>query len=72
MTGSTLIETKNAYINLQRKIREKEGFFLAWITDGSAWQTMKTTVAQCFREIDFPMNYTIASEKLDRVVSELV
>lgn len=71
-TGSKPIETANAYIDLQRKIREREGFSFVWITDGPAWEKMKPTVAQCFKEIDFPLNYTIASEKLDEVVSLLL
>jgi type II restriction enzyme len=71
-TGSKPIETANAYIDLQRKIRERGGFSFIWITDGPAWEKMRPTVLQSFREIDFPMNYTIASEKLDRVVSALL
>lgn len=71
-TGSKPIETANAYIDLQRKIHEKSGFSFIWITDGPAWEKMRLTVVQCFREIDFPMNYTIANEKLDRVVSALL
>jgi type II restriction enzyme len=71
-TGSKPIETANAYIDLQRKIREKGGCSFIWITDGPAWEKMRQTVNQSFREIDFPMNYTIASEKLDNVVSTLL
>jgi len=32
----------------------------------------RLTVVQCFKEIDFPMNYTIANEKLDGVLSVLL
>lgn len=70
-TGSKPIETANAYIDLQRKIREKRGIVFIWITDGPAWEKMRQTVIQSFREIDFPMNYTIASEKIDKVISAL-
>ena len=70
-TGSKPIETAGAYVDLQRKIREKEGIFFIWITDGPAWEKMKPTVLQSFREIDFPMNYTIANEKIDAVISSL-
>ncbi len=71
-TGSKPIETANAYIDLQRKIHEKGGCSFIWITDGPAWKKMKQTIYQSFREIDFPMNYTIADEKLDKVVSALL
>jgi len=70
-TGSKPIETANAYIDLQRKIREKELSFI-WITDGPAWERMKQTVIQSFKEIDFPMNYTIASEKIATIASSLL
>jgi len=70
-TGSKPIETANAYIDFQRKIREK-GLSFIWITDGPAWQKMKQTVIQSFKEIDFPMNYTIASEKIATITSSLL
>jgi type II restriction enzyme len=71
-TGSKPIETANAYIDLQRKIREKSGFSFIWVTDGPAWEKMNKTVVQSFREIDFPINYTIAEERLERIVLELL
>ena len=71
-TGSKPIETANAYIDLQRKIRERQGISFIWITDGPAWEQMRQTVIQSFREIDFPMNYTIASEKIDIIVPLLL
>jgi type II restriction enzyme len=70
--GSKPIETANAYIDLQREIRAKGGFSFIWITDGPAWEKMSQTIRQSFKEIDFPMNYTIAGEKLDKVVSTLL
>ncbi|WXG43062.1 MAG: type II restriction endonuclease [Promethearchaeati archaeon SRVP18_Atabeyarchaeia-1] len=71
-TGSKPIETANAYVDFQRRIREKGGTSFIWITDGPAWETMKQTVMQSFREIDFPMNYTIAGDRLDSLVSALL
>ena len=71
-TGSKPIETANAYIDLQRKIRKRQGISFIWITDGAAWKQMRKTVIQSFREIDFPMNYTIASEKIDVIVPTLL
>ena len=71
-TGSKPIETANAYMDLQRKIRERQGISFIWITDGPAWEQMKQTIIQSFREIDFPMNYTIASERIDIIVPFLL
>jgi len=71
-TGSKPIETANAYIDLQRKIRERQEILFIWITDGPAWEKMKQTVVQSFKEIDFLMNYTIASEKIDAVISSFI
>jgi len=70
-TGSKPIETANAYIDLQRKLREKKISFI-WITDGPAWEKMKRTVIQSFREIDFPINYTIAGETIVAIVSSVL
>jgi type II restriction enzyme len=70
--GSKPIETANAYIDLQHEIRAKRGFSFIWITDGPAWERMSQTIRQSFKEIDFPMNYTIAGEKLGKVVSMLL
>jgi len=55
-----------------KKIREKGDFSFMWITDGPAWEKMNKTVVQSFKEIDFPINYTIAEEKLERIVFELL
>ncbi|MEM2915273.1 MAG: type II restriction endonuclease [Candidatus Bathyarchaeia archaeon] len=67
-TGSKPIETANAYIDFQKKARER-GIDLIWLTDGPAWSKMKPTILQSFREIDYPMNYTLASEKIADLVS---
>ena len=69
-TGSKPIEVANAYVDFQRKIREKGGCSFIWITDGPAWEKMRATVKQCFGEIDFPINYTIAEEKLEAILNE--
>jgi type II restriction enzyme len=71
-TGSKPIETANAYIDLQRKIRENGICSFIWITDGLGWKKMQKTVNQSFKEIDFPINYTIASEKLEMIISNLL
>ncbi len=71
-TGSKPIEVANSYIDFQRKIRENPKFSFIWVTDGPAWQKMSRTVRQCFREIDFPINYTIAEEKINSVFSALL
>lgn len=67
-TGSKPIETANAYVELQREIRERKGITFIWITDGPAWEKMKSTIIQSFKKIDFPMNYNIAIEKISDVI----
>jgi len=67
-TGSKPIETANAYIDFQKKARDK-GISFIWITDGPGWNEMKSTILQSFREIDYPMNYTLADEKIADIVS---
>jgi len=69
--GGKPIATANAYIDLQRKIREKNLSFI-WITDGPGWKKMKKTIIQSFKEMDFPMNYTIANEKINKIISFLL
>jgi type II restriction enzyme len=71
VSGSKPIETANAYIDLQHKIYEKEAFFI-WITDGPAWNKMRKTIIQSFKEIDFPTNYTIANEKINELILKLL
>lgn len=70
-TGSKPIEVANSYIDFQRKIRERSGYSFIWITDGQAWTKMQATVKQSFKEIDFPINYTIAQERIDCILDEL-
>ena len=68
-TGSKPIETANAYVDLQRKIRESGKSSFVWITDGPAWKSMEKTARQCFKEIDFPINYTIADERIEKIIT---
>ena len=70
-TGSKPIETANAYIDFQRKVCEK-GLQFIWITDGRGWKEMKNTIIQSSKEIDFLMNYTIANEKLAKIIPLLL
>lgn len=67
-TGSKPIETANAYIDLQKKLKAKNLIFV-WITDGVAWSKMRSTVEMSFEEIDFPMNYFIFDEKFDHLLN---
>jgi len=71
-TGSKPIETANAYIDFQRKVREQGECSFVWVTDGPAWKRMEKTARQSFREIDFPINYTIADERLERIIGQLI
>jgi len=71
-TGSKPIETANAYIDFQRKVREQGECSFVWVTDGPAWKRMEKTARQSFREIDFPINYTIADERLEKILGQLI
>lgn len=71
-TGSKPIETANAYVDLQRKIRGKDDLSFIWITDGPAWKKMKRTIKQSFKEIDFPMNYTLANQKIASIITSIL
>lgn len=66
-TGSKPIEVANAYIDLDRKCKDENLKFI-WVTDGPAWHKMRNTVEKTFKEIDFPMNYTILDEKIDSLL----
>lgn len=70
-TGSKPIETANAYIDLQKKVDEKNLTFI-WVTDGPAWTHMKDTVHSSFNEIDFPMNYHILETKIDELLKRIL
>jgi type II restriction enzyme len=70
-TGSKPIETANSYIDLQKKIQQKNIYFI-WITDGRAWKSMENTLNQVAREIDFLLNYNIASEKIDKLIQHIL
>lgn len=69
-TGSKPIEVANAYIDLNRKCKDENLKFI-WVTDGPGWLKMRNTVEKTFREIDFPMNYTIIDEKMDSFLKAL-
>jgi len=69
-TGSKPIEVANAYIDLNRKCKDKNLKFI-WVTDGPGWLKMRNTVEKTFMEIDFPMNYTIIDEKMDSFLKAL-
>jgi type II restriction enzyme len=53
------------------KVCEK-GLQFIWITDGRGWKEMKNTIIQSSKEIDFLMNYTIANEKLAKIIPLLL
>ncbi len=67
-TGSKPIETANSYIDLQKKIDEKDLTFI-WVTDGLAWRKMHKTVNTSFNEIEFPINYRILEKKFDDLLN---
>ncbi len=69
--GSKPIETANSYLDLNRKLREK-GLRFIWITDGSAWRKMKSTLIQSFKEIDYVLNYTILKNEFHKILGQLL
>lgn len=69
-TGSKPIETANAYIDLEKKLKEKNLTFI-WITDGPAWPKMHIPLYNSAKEIDFILNYHILETKLDDIISSI-
>ncbi|MCS7365518.1 MAG: type II restriction endonuclease [archaeon GB-1867-035] len=69
--GSKPIETANAYIDLNQRLK-KQNISLIWVTDGKAWLKMKSTIHRAFNEIDFPLNYTLLREKISRIILYLL
>ena len=70
-SGSKPIETANSYINLQQELR-KRNLTLIWITDGPAWKDMKKQITRAIRKLDFPLNYTIANEKIKDIINYII
>lgn len=69
-TGSKPIETANAYIDLEKKLKEEDLTFI-WITDGPAWPKMHIPLYNSAKEIDFILNYHILDNKLDDIISSI-
>lgn len=69
-TGSKPIETANAYIDLEKKLKE-EGLTFIWITDGPGWPKMHVPLYNSAKEIDFVLNYHILETKLDDIISSI-
>lgn len=69
-TGSKPIETANAYIDLEKKLKE-EGLTFIWITDGPGWPKMHIPLYNSAKEIDFVLNYHILETKLDDIISSI-
>ena len=70
-TGSKPIETANAYIDFQRKVREL-GLSFIWVTDGRAWRKMMETIRETSREIDFVLNYKMLSQRGSLIIPKLL
>lgn len=70
-TGSKPIETANAYIDFQRKVREL-GLSFIWATDGRAWRKMMETIRETSREIDFVLNYKMLSQRGSLIIPKLL
>jgi type II restriction enzyme len=69
-TGSKPIETANAYIDLEKKLKEEDLTFI-WITDGPGWPKMHIPLYNSAKEIDFVLNYHILETKLDDIISSI-
>jgi len=67
VSGSKPIETANAYINLNNKLRRRDMTFI-WVTDGKAWLNMKRNLVNVFKEIDYPLNYTLLKNKFSAII----
>jgi len=68
--GSKPIETANAYIDLQSKINEENMTFI-WITDGSGWKKMFTSLKPAMKKIDYILNYNMLKNNIGKILFEI-
>ncbi len=67
--GSKPLETVQSYINLQREANARKIRFL-FITDGPAWRTGKAEREKAFDQIDYPMNFALATKLIPKMVEK--
>lgn len=68
--GSKPREVASSYIDLDYKCKD-ENITLIWVTDGPGWPTMRSTIENTFKEIDFPMNYQILDETFNLIIDSI-
>ncbi len=68
-TGSKPIEVARSYIQLERKLNEKNIQFI-WITDGPGWMKMKNPLENSMMNMDYVLNLEMAKEKIGAILEE--
>lgn len=67
--GSKPIEVANAYIDLNKQIKEQNMIFV-WVTDGFGWKKMYNTLHKASDNIDFVLNYSMLNDTIDNILNE--
>ena len=65
--GSKPLETIQSYITLQKEATAK-GITFILITDGPAWKTAEQERMRAFDQIDYPLNFKLASKLIPRLM----
>ena len=68
VTGSKPQEVAEAYVELNKLLREKNIGFV-WITDGPAWKDMKEPFIQAVEEIDYVLNLHMTKNFIRKIIN---
>lgn len=68
-SGSKPIEVANAYIDLNKQIKEQNMIFI-WVTDGFGWKKMYNALHKASANIDFVLNYNMLKNTLDNLLKD--
>jgi type II restriction enzyme len=66
-TGSKPIETANAYIDLQKQIKDS-GMEFIWVTDGFGWKKMFSSLKSTSKSIDYVLNYNMLKDNILKII----
>lgn len=67
--GSKPIEVANAYIDLNKQIKEHDMVFI-WVTDGFGWKKMYSALHNASANIDFVLNYNMLKDTIDNLLKD--
>ncbi|WP_299524906.1 type II restriction endonuclease [uncultured Methanobrevibacter sp.] len=68
-SGSKPIEVANAYIDLNKQIKEQDMVFV-WITDGFGWKKMYNAFHEASTNIDFVLNFNMLNDTIYNLLDD--